>query len=138
MPKTVSKDQKSVSANKTKYFYATGSRKTAVARVRLYSGKGNVIINNKKIDKPDQIYMTVFELCGLKDKFDISVIVRGGGIESQKEAIRHGISRAIVVFKSELKSTLRKAGFLTRDPREKERKKPGLKRARRAPQWQKR
>jgi len=124
--------------NTGKYFYGTGSRKTAIARVRLYNGKGNVSINDKKIENPDNIYLQPIEICGLKDKFDLSVKVRGGGINSQKEAIRHGVARALLEFKNDLKLTLRKAGFLTRDPREKERKKPGLKRARRAPQFSKR
>jgi small subunit ribosomal protein S9 len=127
-----------ITSEKSNYYYGTGSRKTAIARVRLYPGKGDAVINNNKIEKPDQVYIAALELVGLKNKFDISVNVRGGGAESQKEAIRHGISRALVKYKSELKSTLRKAGYLTRDSRVKERKKPGLKRARRAPQWQKR
>lgn len=125
-------------SDKSHYYYGTGSRKTAIARVRLYPGKGEVTINTKKIDNPDQVYMMALEIVGLKNKFDVSANVKGGGVESQKEAIRHGISRALVEFKSELKTTLRKAGYLTRDSRIKERKKPGLKRARRAPQWQKR
>ncbi|OGD67998.1 30S ribosomal protein S9 [Candidatus Berkelbacteria bacterium RIFCSPHIGHO2_12_FULL_36_9] len=123
---------------KGQYYYGTGSRKTAIARVRLYSGKGLVVINGKKVVKADETAISPLVLCGKKDKFDVSVVVRGGGIISQKEAIRHGISRALLEFDQELRPTLKKAGFLTRDPREKERKKPGLKRARRAPQWQKR
>ena len=121
-----------------KYYYGTGSRKSAIAQVRIYPGKGKIIINSKELTNPDEIYFLPFIVTGNSDKFDISVIVRGGGINSQKEAVRHGISRALVNYNSDLKQILRKSGYLTRDPREKERKKPGLKRARRAPQWQKR
>lgn len=121
-----------------KYFYGTGRRKTAVARVRLYPGKGQVKINNKEIETPDSIYLAPLKACSKTTDFDISVIVGGGGFNSQLEAIRHGVSRALILFDPELKPALRKLGFITRDPREKERKKPGLKRARRAPQFSKR
>ena len=125
-------------SNKSQYYYGTGSRKTAIARVRIFTGKGKVTINDKDIAKTDPIYLEPLVITGLINKFDISVKVRGGGVISQIEAIRHGVARAIVEFNKEYKPTLRKAGFMTRDPRKKERKKPGLKRARRAPQWQKR
>jgi len=141
MPKKKLKkeEQKSVKAESVKkYFYGTGSRKSAIARVRIYPGKGKITINSKEITKPEAIYLAPFIVTGNVDKFDVSVIVRGGGVSSQKEAIRHGISRALVEYNKDLKQILRKSGYLTRDPREKERKKPGLKRARRAPQWQKR
>lgn len=123
---------------KAKYYYGTGSRKTAVARTRIYLGNGKVKINDKELNNPSEIFLEPLKITGLTNKFDLSVKVRGGGRSSQLEAIRHGISRALLEYNNELKLTLRKAGFLTRDPREKERKKPGLKRARRAPQWQKR
>lgn len=123
---------------KGRYYYGTGSRKTAITRVRLYPGKGKIVINDKEIFQPDEVYLAPLILVGQKDKFDLSIKVKGGGLTGQKEAIRHGISRALLEFNKDLRPTLKKAGFLTRDPREKERKKPGLKRARRAPQWQKR
>jgi small subunit ribosomal protein S9 len=127
------------------YYYGTGRRKSAVARVRLYKGKGDqVIINDQKGAKyfnPAKLLDGVFEpleLVGLKKDFDISVKVAGGGMNGQADAVRHGISRALVAFDANLKSTLKKSGFITRDPRVKERKKPGLKSARRAPQFSKR
>lgn len=120
------------------YVYAHGSRKRASARVRLYPGGGKVVVNEREVMTPDPIMIAPLALAGLQHKFDVSARVVGGGMTGQLEAIRHGIARALVVHDPELRSTMRKAGFLTRDPREKERKKPGLKRARRAPQWQKR
>jgi len=121
-----------------KYFYGTGRRKSAIAQVRIMPGTGNMKINNKEITEPNSEYLAPLVSTSTAGKFDITVIVRGGGFRSQIEAIRHGISRALVVFDAELKSSLRKLGYMTRDPREKERKKPGLKRARRAPQFSKR
>jgi small subunit ribosomal protein S9 len=120
-----------------KYFYARGRRKTAHARIKLVPGKGSILINNNSVTDTND-YQEVFSLVGQQDKWDTQSFVHGGGVESQKEAIKLALARALVVFNSDLKSTLRKAGFLTRDPREKERKKPGLKGARRAPQWSKR
>ncbi len=129
---------------KGKYFCAVGRRKEAVARVRIYSGKGQVIINGKDYKEyftnpldQDSIFVPL-ETLGLKDKFDISAIVAGGGKRAQIDAINHGISRALVIYDESNKTTLRKSGFLTRDPRAKERKKYGLKRARKAPQFSKR
>lgn len=127
------------------YFEAVGRRKTSTSRVRLYAkGKKEIIVN----DKPYESYFSTKELqkvfispltkMGCDDKFRVSVVVKGGGINSQAEASRHGISRALVVFNPEFKKRLRRAGYLTRDPRQRERKKFGLKRARRAPQWKKR
>jgi len=121
----------------SQYWAATGRRKTAVAQVRLLSDDKNVTINGKKSDLYPAI-ASVFELVGTKEKFGLSAIVMGGGKVSQIEAIRLGVARALEKFDSEFRTTLKKAGYLTRDPREKERKKPGLKRARRAPQWAKR
>jgi small subunit ribosomal protein S9 len=127
-----------------KYHYGTGRRKTATARVRLYEGSGQVVINGKL----DKVYLSPANLIevikqplvavGMKDRFDISVVATGGGSQSQAEAIRHGIARALLDFDISLRKTLKSAGLLTRDPRAKERKKPGLKRARRAPQFAKR
>lgn len=123
---------------KTTYNYATGRRKAAVARVRLFpQGSGKITVNEKAITPGDQAYLAPLKLVGLTTA-DLSVKVQGGGFSGQEEAIRHGVARAIVELDEEYKTTLRKAGYLTRDPREKERKKPGLKGARRAPQWSKR
>jgi small subunit ribosomal protein S9 len=123
---------------KTTYHYATGRRKTAVAQVRLYpGGSGKITVNEKVVTPAEQIYLAPLTLVGLTNA-DISVKVQGGGFAGQQEAIRHGISRAIVAMDEAYKTTLRKAGYLTRDPREKERKKPGLLGARRSPQWSKR
>ncbi len=122
---------------KEKYFYGTGRRKTAVARVRIYKGKGDNLINGSKVDLNDEI-VKPFEITGHKRSFYISAKVLGGGWNSQIEAIRHGVARALETFDGELRGPLKKAGYLSRDPREKERKKPGLKKARKAAQWSKR
>jgi len=129
---------------KGKYYYGTGRRKTSTARVRLYDGKGQVVINGK----PSSVYlnpanlievvMQPLVLVGMKDRFDVSVKVNGGGASSQAEAIRHGIARALLELDETLRKTLKTNKLLTRDPRAKERKKYGLKRARRAPQFSKR
>lgn len=131
-------------ADKIKYIETVGRRKTAVARVRLFTqGRKGIIVNNKPYTEyfPKFLHKTVEEsLEKLKclGKFAVSVVVRGGGTTGQAEAIRHGIARALVVLNPYFKKRLKKSGFLTRDPRMRERKKPGLKRARRAPQWSKR
>lgn len=123
---------------KTTYNYATGRRKSAVARVRLFpQGSGKITVNDKAITPAEQAYLAPLKLVGLTGA-DLSVKVQGGGFAGQEEAIRHGVARAIVELDENYKTTLRKAGYLTRDPREKERKKPGLKGARRSPQWSKR
>lgn len=130
---------------KAKYFEATGRRKTAIARVRLFTqGKKEIMVN----DKPYKVYFpisalqkvveTPLEEIKCQDKFRISAKVKGGGQNAQAEATRHGITRALVILNPLFKKRLRKAGFLTRDPRMRERKKFGLKRARRGPQWSKR
>lgn len=127
------------------YFYANGKRKTSVASVRLITdGKGAISVNNRSFENyfpvatdQDKI-LSPLRLTNTVKLFDISVRVAGGGIHSQAEAVRHGISKALLLFNGELRSTLKHMGFLTRDSRVKERKKYGLKRARRAPQWQKR
>ena len=127
------------------YFYAAGKRKTAIARVRLYpKGKGIITVNDKPLNEyfklltSTGIITSPLKISGLSKDFDISVKVEGGGTSAQAEAIRHGIARALLHFRDDLRTTLKKAGFLTRDARIKERKKPGLKRARRAPQFSKR
>jgi len=128
-----------------KYFEAVGRRKTSIARVRLFTRGGKTFVVN---EKPYEKYFPTLELQKIAraslekmkclDKFKIQVLAKGGGIHSQAEAVRHGIARALILFNPDFKKRLKKAGFLTRDPRMKERKKFGLKRARRAPQWQKR
>lgn len=130
---------------KTQYHYANGKRKTSVARVRLYQGgKGQIVINGKDIkdwssyDEQTQKIVSPLELTGHLKTFDIFVKVLGGGPNSQAEAIRHGISRALTVADINLRPTLKKVGYLSRDSRIKERKKFGLRRARRAPQFSKR
>ena len=121
------------------YHYGTGRRKTAVAQVRLYpNGSGSILINDKEIPSTDQTFLTPLKLVGKFGTTNLSVHVQGGGTIGQMEAIRHGVARALVELDETFKTTLKKAGFLTRDPREKERKKPGLKSARRSPQWSKR
>ncbi len=124
-------------------FHAVGRRKKAVARVRLVPGKGNIIVNKRDLDHYfglETLKMTVRQPLELTktNGFDIMVNVVGGGLTGQSGAIRHGISRALVKANPELRESLKKAGFLTRDPRMKERKKYGLKGARRAPQFSKR
>lgn len=128
-----------------KYYQAIGRRKRAVARIRLFVRGEKVFLVN---DKPYNVYFSDSRLQQIAiasldkmnslERFRISVKVKGGGIHSQAEAIRHAISRALILLNPNFKKRLRKAGYLTRDPRERERKKFGLKRARRAPQWRKR
>ena len=127
------------------YFYGTGRRKSAIAKMRIYPDDGTAIIVN---DKPMEEYFnwlpwqsTVrepFATSGTVGRFRVMAKVTGGGVNAQAEAIRHGIARALVVFDPNLKPSLRRAGFITRDARVKESKKYGLKRARRAPQYTKR
>ena len=131
--------------SKKKYYYGTGRRKSSVARVRVYeNGTGSIIINGRDIDDYfglDTLKLVVNQPLVAADvvgKVDISVTVAGGGVSGQAGAIRHGISRALVELNPEFRPTLKAAGFMTRDPRMKERKKYGLKAARRAPQFSKR
>ena len=124
-------------------FNAVGRRKKAIARVRLVPGSGNVVINKRELDNYyglETLKMTVRQPLVLTKTtgFDVLVSVNGGGLTGQSGAIRHGISRALLKANPELRGELKKAGFLTRDPRMKERKKYGLKAARRAPQFSKR
>ena len=130
--------------SKVKYYYGTGRRKHSVARVRLYPGSGNITINDRKIDEYfglDTLKLIVRQPLTLTDtveKLDVVCTVTGGGVTGQAGAIRHGIARALLEFDPSLRPALKKAGFLTRDPRMKERKKYGLKKARRASQFSKR
>jgi len=128
-----------------KYYEAVGRRKTAIARVRLYTRGDKVFLVN---EKPFETYFKGVEFKNIvdapfvkmncMDRFRITARVTGGGINAQAEALRHGITRALVMFNADFKKRLKKSGYLTRDSRMKERKKPGLKKARRAPQWAKR
>ena len=126
------------------YYYGTGRRKHSVARVRVYPGTGAITINGRDIDDYfglDTLKLIVRQPMALTDtlgKFDVVCTVAGGGVSGQAGAIRHGLSRALLQHSDEMRPILKKAGFLTRDPRMKERKKYGLKAARRAPQFSKR
>ena len=126
------------------YFYGTGRRKSSVARVRVYNGTGKVVINDREMDDYfglETLKLIVRQplvLAGVEGKFDIVVRVAGGGVSGQAGAIRHGIARALLAVDAAYRPALKSAGFLTRDPRMKERKKYGLKAARRAPQFSKR
>ena len=130
--------------SKVQSYYGTGRRKSSVARVRVYPGSGKVTINGRDMD--DYFGLETLKLIVRQplvltetgEQFDIVCNVKGGGVTGQAGAIRHGLSRALLVFNPELRPVLKKAGFLTRDPRMKERKKYGLKAARRAPQFSKR
>ena len=128
----------------SRYYYGTGRRKSAVAQVRLYPGEGNIVVNNRPVTEyfPLEWLRTrlaePLKATGMEDHFTVMVKVGGGGVSGQADAVRHGIARALLEHDPELRPVLRKGGFLTRDPRVKERKKPGLKRARKAPQYTKR
>lgn len=125
-------------------YYGTGRRKSAIARVYAKAGSGKFIINNKAIDiyfgrKTDEIISrSPLKLLALDDKFDVKVIVKGSGPSGQAGAIRHGVTRALIEYDETLHSQLRKAGFVTRDSRKVERKKIGLHKARKRPQYSKR
>lgn len=127
-----------------KYVFATGRRKSAIANVRMFSGKGDTIVNKKPLNQYfsykayGEEALKPFAVTGLVGDFYGNVTVNGGGAHAQAQAIRHGFSQALGKLSAEVRKVLKKNGFLTRDPREKERKKPGLKRARRSPQWAKR
>ena len=126
------------------YFYGTGRRKSSIARVRLFPGTGSIIINGQDIDEYfgletlKLIINQPFTVTDTMGKFDIVANVKGGGFSGQAGAIRHGVSRALLLADDAFRAPLKKAGYLTRDPRMKERKKYGLKGARRAPQFSKR
>lgn len=136
--------EKKKQQEENRYWEAVGRRKTSIARVRLYKKTGEFLVNGK----PYKDYFPIFEYQSIFeqplkrtktiDKLSGTIKVEGGGIRGQVEASRHGIARALLVFNADWRNKLKKAGFLTRDPRVKERKKYGLKKARRAPQWSKR
>lgn len=139
------KTQEKTTAKSTEpFFYAVGKRKTSIARVKLIDGgKGVITVNGQPME--DYFYGELIgsvkaplKLVELPKRFDIDAEAIGGGISSQADAVRHGISKALTVFDPALRILLKRAGFMTRDSRNKERKKPGLRRARRAPQWSKR
>ena len=143
--KTTKKTTKKIPANKTVEYAGTGRRKNSIARVRVIpNGKGQFTINKVNIDEYFKlgVYKLVanqpFEVTGTQGKYDVIVNVHGGGLSGQAGAIRHGLSRALVKADESLKAEIKKAGFLTRDSRVKERKKYGLKKARKAPQFRKR
>lgn len=143
--KKVVEKKKESSKKVNKYYSAIGRRKTAVARIRLFTqGKKEFLVNNKSYKdyfptlELQKIASASLETMKCLERFYISAKVKGGGVHSQAEAIRHGIARALILFNSNFHKRLKKVGYLTRDPRMRERKKFGLKRARRAPQWQKR
>jgi small subunit ribosomal protein S9 len=125
-------------------YYSTGRRKSSSARVFLKKGKGNIVVNNRALDiyfgreTGRMIVRQPLETVNMLDQFDINVTVTGGGISGQAGAIRHGITRALMEYDSTLRKTLRQAGFVTRDAREVERKKVGLHKARKRPQYSKR
>ena len=124
--------------------YATGRRKTSSARVYLSKGKGDIIVNSKPLNEyfgrqvAQMLVMQPLKLTELDEKVNIKVMVKGGGSFGQAGAIRHGITRALIEYDEELRPQLKKAGLLTRDPRKVERKKPGLKKARKSSQFSKR
>lgn len=126
------------------YFHGTGRRKCAIAQVRLFTGKGGMVINGKTLEEqvPALVLrnriLVPLQVTGTLEKYNVVVKVEGGGVAGQADAIRHGISRAILKADETLRTSLRSYGLLTRDPRVKERKKYGLKRARKAPQYTKR
>ena len=152
LKKTVKKTKKVKEVKKpkpaqkpVKYLETVGRRKTAVARVRLWTaGEKTFLVNGKPLEayfptfELQQVVKSALVIMKYLDKFKISAIIKGGGLQAQAEALRHAITRALVLFNPGFRKELKKAGFLTRDSRMRERKKFGLKRARRAPQWSKR
>jgi len=144
--KEIKEKQELVSDKKSKkYFEGIGRRKTSTARVRLLvQDEKTIIVNGKPLEKyfptleTQQTILSAIQKMDIMGKFGVSIVVKGGGINSQSEAIRHGVANALLVFDPESRKTLKSTGFLTRDSRMRERKKFGLKRARRAPQWAKR
>jgi small subunit ribosomal protein S9 len=137
------KDKQKISS--THYIEAIGRRKNAIARVRIFTGSKNAYkINDRTLEDYFPVNETqnnikkVFEVVDIPEKFDVSVHVKGGGVSAQSDAILLGIARSLILFDPELRDTLKKEGYLKRDARVKERKKPGLKKARKASQWSKR
>jgi small subunit ribosomal protein S9 len=131
-------------AQQTDVTRALGRRKSASARVRIDRGNGKITVNGKALNEyfthfiDQENVIAALKAVGKEKDLDVSVKVQGGGMKGQVVAVRHGIARALVVWNEDFKTALKTIGFLTRDPRVKERKKPGLKKARRAPQWSKR
>jgi small subunit ribosomal protein S9 len=131
-------------ADKVRVTWATGKRKTAVARVRLWSGEGKVTVNGRGLEdyfgRPTSrmIVQQPFDVTENVGQFDVAVNIRGGGVSAQAAAIRHGITRALMTVNPDLRPPLKKAGFVTRDPRKVERKKYGRHKARKRPQYSKR
>lgn len=130
---------------KTKYIESVGRRKTAAARVRLYPDtRQSFVVNGKSVEEyfktaeQRRIALEALTKAKLSVKFRVNALLRGGGLSAQGEALRHGVARALVAYSAELRKKLKKAGFLKRDPRAKERRKFGLKKARKSPQWSKR
>jgi small subunit ribosomal protein S9 len=126
------------------YYEGVGRRKSATARVRIYAGTGTMIVNDKplgeyfpRLGDMDEL-LKPLTVAGMSGRFDMSVKVNGGGVTGQTDAVKLGLARALLLYQPELRPAMRKAGLLTRDAREKERKKPGLKRARKAPTYTKR
>jgi small subunit ribosomal protein S9 len=126
------------------YYEGIGRRKASTARVRIMNGSGEFVVNDKPLAEyftrsgDPEIILGPLETVGRRTSLDVSVIVKGGGVTGQTDAVQLGVARALLNLDPDLKPALRKSGFLTRDPREKERKKPGLKRARKAPTYTKR
>ena len=135
MPTNIKTDKKE---KKNEYWYSIGRRKTAIAKVKLIKGSGKFYILDKEITQPSRVYTEPLKTVGKDKYFDIYINVYGGGIVAQLDAIRLGIARALNKFDKDLHKTLKVEGFLTRDSRMKERKKPGLKGAGKSPQWAKR
>lgn len=126
------------------YYEGIGRRKTSTARVRVMSGSGNFVVNSKSLAEyftrmgDVDIILEPLRVTGFEGKLDVSVHVKGGGVTGQTGAVRHGLARALILMEPELRQMMRPGGFLSRDSRMKERKKPGLKRARKAPTYTKR
>jgi len=142
--KTEPKPEPKQEGPKERYIEAVGRRRTAIARVRIFSKKEGFEVNNKKLveyfpsKELQNTALAPLEILNLAGKFLVTVKTRGGGLQGQAEALRHGLARTLIKFNPEFRKRLKKAGYLRRDPRMKERKKYGLKKARRAPQWKKR
>jgi|AntAceMinimDraft_18_1070375.scaffolds.fasta_scaffold40982_2 small subunit ribosomal protein S9 len=146
--KTIAESKKPIKKKAPKverYIEAVGRRKTAVARIRIWTKSGEGFLVNEKnyqdyfpTIESQKILLSPIEMISSEDKFKVSARVKGGGSHAQAEAVRHGLSRALIKFNPEFRKQLKKSGFLTRDPRMRERKKFGLKRARKGPQWSKR
>lgn len=143
----VTPQEKKIAEFSGEYFYAVGKRKTAVAQVRIYPTKkseAKVLINGKDLanylplKRLQDVVVSPFVACGQAGKFDVSVKVNGGGMNAQADAARLGVARALIIFNPDFRKSLKVVGFLTRDARKVERKKPGKRKARKSPQWAKR